>query len=61
MSKVILRGQVYTCDLGGVEKGSNVQAGKRPVLVVQNNYGNRYSPTVLVAPITTNLTAMPTH
>lgn len=39
------------------------QGGKRPVVVIQNNIGNKYSPTVIVAPITSNLnkTKLPTH
>lgn len=39
------------------------QDGIRPVLVVQNNRGNRYSPTTIVVPITSNLSKkkLPTH
>lgn len=35
-------GEIYYCDLG-INKGS-VQSGKRPVLVIQNNIGNKYGP-----------------
>lgn len=43
-------------------KGSE-QGGKRPVIIIQNNVGNRYSPTLIVAPITSKLykTELPTH
>ncbi|QUH22050.1 type II toxin-antitoxin system PemK/MazF family toxin [Alkaliphilus sp. B6464] len=39
------------------------QGGKRPVVVVQNNIGNKYSPTIIVAPITScmNKSKLPTH
>lgn len=49
-TKQVLRGEVYLCDLGAAVK--SVQGGVRPVVIIQNNYGNRYSPTVIVAPIT---------
>lgn len=41
----------------------NVQSGKRPCLIIQNNNGNTYSPTVIVVPITTKIkkTYMPVH
>ena len=48
--KEILWGQIYYCEIGKT-KGS-VQAGKRPVLIVQNNRLNKHSPTTLVAMIT---------
>ena len=46
----IKRGDIYYADLGDVF-GSE-QAGVRPVLIVQNDIGNKYSPTVIVAPLT---------
>lgn len=57
----VRRGQIYYADLGQVE-GSE-QGGVRPVLVIQNNVGNRYSPTVIVAAITSqiNKAKLPTH
>lgn len=57
----ILRGQLYFADLDPVT-GSE-QGGIRPVLVLQNNVGNRYGPTVVVAPITSQVkkTDQPTH
>lgn len=48
--KEVLWGQIYYCEIGKT-KGS-VQAGKRPVLIVQNNRLNKHSPTTLVAMIT---------
>ena len=59
--KTIERGDIYYADLGhGV--GSE-QYGTRPVLVIQNDAGNKHSPTVIVAAITSRLdkTALPTH
>ena len=45
-----LRGDVYLADLG--QHYGSEQGGKRPVLLIQNNVGNRYGPTLIVAPIT---------
>lgn len=61
MPDELLRGQMYYADLDPVI-GSE-QGGNRPVLVIQNNVGNRFSPTVIVAPITTCIKKMrqPTH
>ena len=47
------RGNVFWADLSPVI-GSE-QDGFRPVVILQNNTGNRYSPTVIVAPLTSNL------
>ena len=57
----IKRGQIYYADLSPV-KGSE-QGGHRPVLIVQNDIGNRYAPTVIVAVITSRYTKakLPTH
>ena len=49
----IVRGDIYYADLSPVV-GSE-QGGVRPVLVVQNNVGNKYSPTVIIAAITSQL------
>lgn len=56
----ILRGDVWLAELSnGI--GSE-QAGKRPVLIIQNNIGNRFSPTVIVACVTSKpKTNLPTH
>ena len=57
----IRRGDIFFADLNPV-RGSE-QGGLRPVLVIQNNIGNRHSPTVIIAPITSKLkkNALPTH
>ncbi len=58
---MIKRGDVYYADLSPIV-GSE-QGGVRPVLIVQNDMGNKYSPTVIVSAITskTNKTQLPTH
>jgi mRNA interferase MazF len=60
-SLIVKRGDVYYADLSPVI-GSE-QGGVRPVLVVQNDIGNRYSPTVIVSAITSqiNKAKLPTH
>ncbi len=57
----IKRGDIYYADLSPVV-GSE-QGGLRPVLIVQNDIGNRYSPTVIAAAITSKIskTKLPTH
>ena len=57
----IKRGEIYYADLSPVV-GSE-QGGVRPVLIIQNNVGNRYSPTVNAAAITSqrDKTKLPTH
>ncbi len=58
---MIKRGELYYADLSPVV-GSE-QGGVRPVLVVQNDVGNKYSPTVIAAAITSqiNKAKLPTH
>ena len=58
---IVKRGDIYYADLSPVV-GSE-QGGVRPVLVVQNDIGNKYSPTVIAAAITSqiNKAKMPTH
>lgn len=58
---VIRRGDVYYADLSPVV-GSE-QGGIRPVLIIQNDIGNRHSPTVICAAITSkmNKAKLPTH
>lgn len=60
-SLIVKRGDVYYADLSPVV-GSE-QGGVRPVLIVQNDIGNRYSPTVIVSAITSqiNKAKLPTH
>lgn len=55
------RGDIYYANLGS-RKGSE-QGGKRPVVVIQNNSGNRHAPTLTVLPVTSALkkTNQPTH
>lgn len=58
---VVRRGDIYYADLRPVV-GSE-QGGVRPVLIIQNDMGNRYSPTVICAAITSrmNKAKLPTH
>lgn len=58
---VVRRREIYYADLSPVV-GSE-QGGIRPVLILQNDTGNKHSPTVICAPITsnTNKTNLPTH
>ena len=57
----VKRGDIFYADLSPVV-GSE-QGGLRPVLIIQNDIGNRYSPTVIAAAITSRLskTHLPTH
>ena len=58
---VVKRGDIYYADLRPVI-GSE-QGGVRPVLIIQNDMGNKYSPTVICAAITSrmNKAKLPTH
>ena len=59
---VYRRGDIYLANLNPF-KGSE-QGGKRPVVVLQNNIGNRHSSTLIIAPITSRVeknTGQPTH
>lgn len=62
MNHTCLRGDMYYADLG---KGvGSEQEGYRPVVIIQNNVGNRHSPTVIIASITSKRDAkakLPTH
>ena len=62
MNHTYLRGDMYYADLGhGI--GSE-QEGYRPVVIIQNNVGNKHSPTVIIASITSKRDAkakLPTH
>ena len=57
----IMRGDIFIADLNPVQ-GSE-QGGVRPVVIVQNDRGNRFSPTVICAAMTSKLskTDLPTH
>ncbi len=58
---LIKRGDIYYADLSPV-KGSE-QGGVRPVIIIQNDTGNKYSPTVICAAVTAQLqkNRLPTH
>ena len=58
----VYRGDIFLADLNSV-KGSE-QGGKRPVIIIQNDVGNRHSPTVIVAAVTSRFLkkkSLPTH
>jgi mRNA interferase MazF len=61
MIPTIKRGDIFYADLSPVV-GSE-QGGLRPVLIIQNDVGNKYSPTVIAAAITSRMdkTKLPTH
>ena len=61
MDMTVKRGDIFYADLSPVV-GSE-QGGTRPVLIVQNDMGNRHSPTVIAAAITSqmNKAKLPTH
>lgn len=58
---IVKRGDIFYADLSPVV-GSE-QGGVRPVLVIQNNIGNKYSPTIIISAITSqiNKAKLPTH
>lgn len=58
---IVKRGDIFYADLSPVI-GSE-QGGVRPVLVIQNDVGNRYSPTIIITAITSqiNKAKLPTH
>ena len=58
---IVKRGDIFYADLSPVV-GSE-QGGTRPVLIIQNDIGNRYSPTIIISAITSqiNKAKLPTH
>ena len=50
----IKRGEIYFANLGNFKK-TQIQTGVRPVAIISNNKGNIYSPTVIVAPLTSKV------
>lgn len=58
---MVQRGEIYFAELNPVQ-GSE-QGGTRPVLIIQNDVGNTYSPTTIVLPITSQIdkARLPTH
>ena len=61
MTTIVKRGDIFYADLSPVV-GSE-QGGIRPVIVIQNDVGNKYSPTIIIAAITSqiNKAKLPTH
>ena len=62
MNRIIRRGNLYYAELNPVI-GSE-QGGNRPVLIIQNDIGNQYSPTMIVATVTNRTSHknyLPTH
>lgn len=61
MDRNYYKGEIYYSNMGN--HNGSVQGGVRPVIIVQNDIGNRYSPTVIVATISTQLhkAKLPTH
>jgi mRNA interferase MazF len=60
----IKRGDIYFANLGdSVTNVGSEQGGYRPVLIVQNNIGNKYSPTIIAVCMTSRIykTDIPTH
>ena len=59
--RLVKRGQIYRCDLG--DAIGSEQGGIRPVIVIQNDKGNKHSPTTIVIPFTTRYKPkyLPTH
>ena len=57
----IQKGQIYFADMP--DAYGSEQGGRRPVIIIQNNVGNKYSTTTLIAPLTTSKTkhTLPTH
>ncbi len=63
LKRTLRRGDIYYADLDRIEKArGSEQAGRRPVLVIQNDIGNRYAPTTIVAVLTSKRKRnLPTH
>lgn len=61
LNKQVKRGDIYWVDFG-VTKGSE-QGGIRPAVVIQNDIGNKFSPTVIICPISSEIKKkeLPTH
>ncbi len=57
----IKRGDIFWAELE--RRSGNIQSGLRPVVIFQNEAGNKFSPTVIVAPLTSNYNKkrLPTH
>lgn len=62
-SRALKRGDIYYADLSGIEQSlGSEQAGRRPVLIIQNDIGNLFAPTTIVAILTSKIKQhLPTH
>lgn len=63
---VVKRGDIFDADLGVSDNAGSEQQGKRPVVIIQNDIGNTYSPTVIVAAVTSKISkekkkSLPVH
>ena len=58
---IVKKGDIFYADLGG--NSFSEQSGIRPILIVSNDMGNKYSPTVIIAPLTSKIkrTDLPVH
>lgn len=62
MNTRVFKGDIFYADLG--ETLGSEQSGTRPVIIVQNDVGNKYSPTVIIVPLTKKIRRklnQPTH
>ena len=58
----IKRGEIYFADVTKYDSQGSEQSGRRPVLIIQNDIGNKFSPTTIIAIITTkSKRELPTH
>lgn len=58
----IKRGEIYFADITKYDSKGSEQSGRRPVLILQNDIGNKFSPTTIIAIITTKSKRnLPTH
>ena len=58
---IVKRGEIYMASFTDYNTVGNEQSGTRPVLVLQNDIGNRYSSTTIVALITSTIKNIPTR
>ena len=49
----VTRGTIVMVELNSTE--ANIQRGVRPAIVIQNNIGNKFSPTLIIAPLTSRI------
>jgi mRNA interferase MazF len=58
----IKRGEIYFADITRYDSQGSEQSGRRPVVILQNDIGNKFSPTTIIAIITTkSKRELPTH